>query len=64
MKITYDKETDILTIFLSDSRVVDSDEVRDGVIVDYDASGGIVSIEFVDASKLLDNPASIAARTA
>lgn len=61
MKITYDKETDILTIVLRDAPVADSDQGRRGVIVDYDADGELVAIEVVDASRLLDDPASLAA---
>jgi len=60
MKISYDKETDILTIVLRDVPVADSDEGKRGVIVDYDASGDLVAIEVVDASGLLDDPASLA----
>jgi uncharacterized protein YuzE len=61
MKIRYDKETDILTIILRDASVADSDQGKRGVIVDYDADGELVAIEIVDASRLLDNPASLAA---
>jgi uncharacterized protein YuzE len=60
LKISYDKETDILTIVLRDAPVVDSDEGKRGVIVDYDSNGDLVAIEVVDASDLLDDPASLA----
>lgn len=59
MKITYDQETDILTIVLRDVPVAESDEGKRGVIVDYDAEGNLVAIEVVDASDLLDDPASL-----
>lgn len=60
MKITYDKVTDILTIVLREAPVAASDEGKRGVIVDYDAEGVLVAIEVVDASDLLDDPASLA----
>lgn len=60
MKIRYDAETDILTIVLKDDvSVVDSEEGKRGVVVDYEAEGNIIGIEVVDASQLLKNPASL-----
>lgn len=61
MKIRYDRETDTLTIILRDAPVADSDQGQRGVIVDYDAQGEVVAIEVVDASRLLEDPASLAA---
>lgn len=42
MKVKYDKEVDIVYIQLNDSEVSESDESREGVILDYDAHGNIV----------------------
>lgn len=39
MKVKYDKETDILYIRLSDIAVEDSDEDKDGIILDYSSNG-------------------------
>lgn len=50
VKITYEKDTDILHMELSDSKVVDSDEVWEGIIVDYDKDRNIVGVEFLDFS--------------
>jgi len=59
MKVTYDPEVDALTIILSDVAVEESDEAKPGVILDYDASGNIVGLEILNASKRVDNPKAI-----
>jgi uncharacterized protein YuzE len=51
MKVIYDPSTDTLSIILRDERVAESDELREGLIVDYDRNGRIVSIELLDASE-------------
>ena len=53
MKITYDPETDSLTITLREERIKESDEVRPGVIADFGYDGGIVRFEILDASKVV-----------
>jgi uncharacterized protein YuzE len=55
MKVTYDPETDTMTISLRDERIKESDEVRPGVIADFGYDGGIVSFEILDASKVVKN---------
>ncbi len=51
MKVIYDQKTDTLTMILRDKvKVVESDEDKPGVILDYDAEGNLVSIEILDAS--------------
>lgn len=51
MKISYDKETDSLYIHLADRASVDSDEVNDGVVLDFDANGALVGIDVQHASQ-------------
>ncbi len=51
MKIKYDQEVDILVIRLSEEPIVESDEARKGVILDFDKAGDVVKIEILDASK-------------
>ena len=51
MKITYDPKIDILRIILDDSLIEESDEEREGIIMDYDIQGKLVGIEILDASK-------------
>jgi YD repeat-containing protein len=53
MKTLYDPESDALYLRFSDTRVVESEEVSEGVVLDYDAEGRIVAIELLDASKHL-----------
>jgi uncharacterized protein YuzE len=51
MKVAYDPRTDTLTVvFKEDVRVVESDEDKPGVILDYDEGGHLVSLEVLDAS--------------
>lgn len=54
MKISYDKATDSLYIHLADRASVDSDEVNDGVVLDFDANGALVGIDVQHASQRAD----------
>lgn len=49
MKVTYDPKTDTLSIEFKDSRIVESDEEKPGIILDFDAQGDLVGIEILDA---------------
>jgi uncharacterized protein YuzE len=59
MKIIYDPETDSLTIILRQERIKESDEVRPGVIADFGYDGGIVRLEILQASKVVQNTREI-----
>ena len=54
MKISYDKATDSLYIHLANRASVDSDEVKDGVVLDFDANGALVGIDVQHASQRAD----------
>ena len=54
MKINYYPETDSLYIDLSSKTSVDSREVSDGIVLDYDADGNLVGIDIDQASVKLD----------
>ncbi|MBI2925686.1 MAG: DUF2283 domain-containing protein [Verrucomicrobia bacterium] len=59
MKVIYDKETDTLSIILRAGKVAESDEVRAGLIFDYDKSGRLVSLELLDASEQVNRPHAV-----
>ncbi len=53
MRTVYDSDADALYVRFADAPVVESEEVADGVVLDFDAEGRIVAIEVLDASKHL-----------
>ncbi len=50
MKLNYYPETDSLYIDLSERQSVESREISEGVVLDYDANGNLVGIDIDDAS--------------
>lgn len=56
MKVQYDPQADAMYIRLAAGEVADSDEVREGVVIDYDAQGRVLGIELLDVSRRTDNP--------
>ena len=60
MKIEYNTQADAMYIRLMAGTVADSDEVRDGMVLDYDDKGNILGIEILDVSKRADNPREMA----
>ncbi len=59
MKVTYDPHTDTLTVIFSDNPISESDEDKPGIVLDYDEGGNLVSLEVLDASKRVSEPAGI-----
>ncbi len=55
MKLVVHKEDDALYLRLDDSAIVDSEEVSDGIILDYNAEGKIVGIEMLYISQRSPN---------
>ena len=53
LKIEYEPEVDILTIYLQDTETAlsNSDEVGTGIILNYAENGGLASVEILDASE-------------
>lgn len=51
MQLNYYADTDSLYIDLSEQPSVESREISEGVVVDYDANGNLVGIDIDNASK-------------
>lgn len=51
MKLAYHQDTDSLYIDLSEHPSVESREVSEGIVLDYDAEGNLVGIDIDNASR-------------
>ena len=54
MKINYYPETDSMYIDLSSKTSVESTEISEGIVLDYDENGNLVGIDIDNASRKLD----------
>ena len=54
MKLNYHPETDSLYIDLSEQTSVESREISEGIVLDYDANGNLVGIDIDNASEKVD----------
>ncbi|MDP3000245.1 MAG: DUF2283 domain-containing protein [Bryobacterales bacterium] len=54
MKLNYYPETDSLYIDLSERTSVESREISEGVVLDYDADGNLVGIDIDNAGTKVD----------
>ncbi len=59
MVIRYDKELDIVYIRFSEKKIIESNEDKPGIILDYDIEGTIVGIEVLNASSQMAQPNGI-----
>jgi uncharacterized protein YuzE len=59
MHVRVDRAADAVYLNLTDRPIKDSEEVADGIIVDYDAEGRIAGVEILDASKRTDDPGAL-----
>ena len=50
MRIKVDREADALYFRLDESRVVESEEIQPGVVLDYDDDDRVVGVEFLNVS--------------
>ena len=57
MRVRVEQAADAVYLNLTDRPIKDSEEVADGIVVDYDHEGRIVGVEILDASKRTDDPA-------
>ena len=53
MRISYDEEVDALYIRLKETPYYQSDEIKEGLILDYDKEGNLLGVEILDASSYL-----------
>ena len=60
MKIEYDQQADAMYIRLRAGTVAESDEVRPGVVLDFDSNGRVLGIEMIDVSERTDSPRELA----
>ena len=60
MKIEYDQQADAMYVRLREGTVAESDEVRPGVVLDFDSNGRVLGIEMIDVSERTDNPRELA----
>jgi uncharacterized protein YuzE len=56
MRVRVDHGADAVYVNLTDRPIKESEEVADGIVVDYDDKGRIVGVEILDASKRTDDP--------
>ena len=54
MKLDYYADTDSLYIDLSERPSVESREISEGIVLDYDAAGNLVGIDIDNASRRVD----------
>ena len=59
MRVRVDHGADAIYLDLTDRPIESSEEVADGIVVDYDAQGRIVGVEILDASKRTEDPATL-----
>jgi uncharacterized protein YuzE len=60
MRVIYDPDTDTLNLIFREGLIAESDEIQEGIIIDYGHDGKIVSLEVLDASEHVAEPQSIA----
>ena len=54
MKLHFDREADALYLRLDESTVVESEEVRPGLVLDFNAQDQVVGIEILNVGKHVD----------
>ena len=51
MKVHVDREADALYLRLTERPIFESEEIKPGVILDYDWDGTVVGVEFLNISR-------------
>ena len=55
MKIKYDEEADVIYLHFGKGKIIERDEIKNGLIVDYDEDGNPIAIEILNAKEVLAN---------
>jgi len=53
MRIKYDEKNDAIYIRFSEEAYFESDEIKEGFIIDFDKKGKVVGLEILDVSENL-----------
>lgn len=59
MRFDYDPQVDALYIRLNEAKIIESEEVQPGIILDFDENGKVTGVEVLDASKLNTTPTPV-----
>ena len=51
MKMHYDEQADALYLSLDESDAVESEEIKPGIVLDFNAAGELVDIELLDVKR-------------
>ncbi|MFH1050715.1 MAG: DUF2283 domain-containing protein [bacterium] len=54
MKFKYIEETDTFYLMLSDNKSVESEEIADDIVVDFDKNGSMIGFEILSAKSKID----------
>jgi uncharacterized protein YuzE len=57
--VRIDHGPDAVYVNLTDRPIKESEEVAEGIVVDYDDAGRVVGVEILDASKRTDDPEAL-----
>ncbi len=57
MRVRVDQGADAITLTFADTAVDTSEEVSDGIVLDFDEAGRVVGNKILDASSRTGNPA-------
>jgi uncharacterized protein YuzE len=53
MKLEFDPVADALYFRLNDAKITETEQVRPGIILDFDSAGNVVGVEVLDVNKRL-----------
>jgi uncharacterized protein YuzE len=59
MKIKFDKEANVIYIRFKEGKIVESDEIKEGLIIDYDSEGNPIAIEILNARDIISGKPEI-----